>query len=143
VVLAGDSWSRLNQALAARGFRAGRTVGPAEPGDDLPDIAMFHTTGTPSVRLDVFVAKTDFERAVVDSARSAAVLGTHVRLARPEASIIYKLLAHRPKDVEDVEGIFQARRAAGDALDWTFLDRWAEEWGIGDRLAPYRARFAG
>jgi hypothetical protein len=64
-----------------------------------------------------------------------------VRLACPEASIVYKLLAARPRDVDDVEGILEARAAAGDALDWGFLDRWAEAWGIGHRLEPYRERF--
>jgi len=94
-----------------------------------------------SVRIDVFIAKTEFERTVIATARTAAVLGTTVRLARPEGSIIYKLLASRPKDLDDVEAIFAARRAAGDVLDWSFLDYWAAEWGIADRLAPYRAGF--
>jgi hypothetical protein len=66
-----------------------------------------------------------------------------VRLARPEASIVYKLLAARPRDVDDVEGIFEARAAARDVLDWTFLDRWTDAWGITDRLEPYRCRFKG
>jgi hypothetical protein len=44
-------------------------------------------------------------------------------------------------DVDDVESILEARAAAGDTLDWSFLDRWAEAWGIEDRLEPYRERF--
>ncbi len=42
---------------------------------------------------------------------------------------------------EAVESIFEARAAAGDPLDWGFLDHWAEAWGISDRLEPYRVRF--
>jgi hypothetical protein len=49
--------------------------------------------------------------------------------------------AARPRDVDDVESILEARAAAGDTLDWSFLDRWAEAWGIEDRLEPYRERF--
>ena len=141
VVLAGDEWDDLTDGFRRRGFRAGRVVGPTEPSDTLPDISVFHSPGDRPVRIDVFIAKTDFERTVIETARSASVLGTTVRLARPEGSIIYKLLARRPKDLDDVEAIFEARRAAGDRLDWGFLDDWATEWGIVDRLAPYRARF--
>jgi hypothetical protein len=141
VVLAGNEWNRLTEALGQRGFRAGRVVGPSEPSDTLPDIGVFHGAGDPSVRVDVFIAKTEFERAIIETARTASVLGTTVRLARPEGSIIYKLLASRPKDLDDVEAIFEARRAAGDVLDWSFLDHWTGEWGIVDRLAPYRGRF--
>lgn len=141
VVLAGNEWQRWTEALRQRGFRAGRVVGPSEPSDTLPDISVFHGPGHPSVRIDVFIAKTEFERTVIATARTASVLGTTVRLARPEGSIIYKLLASRPKDLDDVAAIFAARRAAGDVLDWSFLDYWAAEWGIADRLAPYRAGF--
>ena len=78
---------------------------------------------------------------MIESARSTEVRGATVRLAAPEAAIVYKLLAQRPRDLDDVEGIFAARVSAGDALDWAFLDRWADEWGIADRLAPYRAQY--
>lgn len=142
VVLAGEDWNRLTEELRRRGFSPGRTVGPFDSSDALPDISSFGGPGDPSVRVDVFVAKTNFERAVIDTARTASVLGTTVRLARPEASIIYKLLASRPKDLADVEAIFEARQAAGDRLDWSFLERWAEDWEIAERLEPYRARFA-
>jgi hypothetical protein len=61
--------------------------------------------------------------------------------ARAEASIIYKLLAQRRRDLDDVEGIFEARQAAGERLDWQFLDEWAAAWGITDRLDPYRVKY--
>ena len=77
---------------------------------------------------------------MIDSARSTEVLGAIVRLAAPEAAIVYKLLS-QPRDLDDVESIFAARASAGDVLDWAFLDRGADEWGIADRLAPYRARY--
>jgi hypothetical protein len=64
-----------------------------------------------------------------------------VRLAAPEASIIYKLLARRPRDLDDVDGIFAARSAAGEGLNWEFLETWAGEWGIAKELEPYRSRY--
>ncbi len=64
-----------------------------------------------------------------------------MKVASPEASIIYKLLASRAKDLPDVDAIFEVRAATHERLDWTFLDHWAREWDIEDRLAPYRARY--
>ena len=139
VVLATDAWPRLVDALRRRDIVLTKRVGPAERTDALPDIAVFHTSGVPGIRIDI--AKTDFERSVVASARVATALDTQVQLARPEASIIYKLLAQRRRDLDDVDSIFEARQAAGDALDWEFLDHWAAEWGIADRLDSYKARF--
>lgn len=141
VVVAGSDWERIVGALARRGFRRGRSIGPADPADDLPDIAVFHSPGDPSIRIDVFIAKTAFEHEVVRSARTETALGVAVRLAKPEASIIYKLLARRPKDLEDVKGIFEVRSAAGTVLDWKFLERWAQEWGIEEHLERYRKEF--
>jgi hypothetical protein len=141
VVAVGTEWWRLASAFARRGFASIRQVGPADSADALPDIAMFRSGSGAGTRVDLFVAKTEFEAAVIDSARSMDVLGVRVQLASPEASIVYKLLARRPRDIDDVESIFEARAAANDALDWSFLDQWAGEWGIADRLAPYRARY--
>jgi hypothetical protein len=141
VVAVESEWEVLAKALEKRGIRPSKRVGPADPTDPLPDIAIFRSQGATGTRVDVFVAKTDFERAVIGCARTTEVLGGTVRLASPEASIVYKLLAARPRDVEDVESIFEARAAAGDALDWAFLDRWAEAWDIEDRLEPYGERF--
>lgn len=141
VVLAASGWERLVAALNARGIRRTKQIGPADSADALPDIVVFHTSPDPGMRVDIFIAKTEFERAVITSSRPATVLDLVVRLASPEASIIYKLLAQRRRDLDDVDSIFEARQAAAEALDWNFLSYWADEWGIGDRLAPYARRF--
>jgi hypothetical protein len=141
VVLAASGWDAFVDALSRRGINMTKQVGPIDPSHRLPDIAVFQTSGDRGIRVDVFIAKTAFEEAVVATARIATVLDLPVRLARPEASIIYKLLAQRRRDLDDVDGIFEVRQAANEALDWEFLDHWASEWHIVERLAPYRARF--
>ncbi|MFN8626676.1 MAG: nucleotidyltransferase [Candidatus Binatia bacterium] len=140
VVSATDGWDRVLAALARAGITPQTQIGPADSADSLPDVAVCFSGDAVPVRVDVFIAKTDFERAVVTTAREATVFGTAVNLARPEASIIYKLLAYRRRDVDDIESIFAARQAAGEALDWQFLDSWAAAWGITDRLEPYRPK---
>jgi hypothetical protein len=141
VVSTAGEWDRFAAALAQRGFHERKRIGPQDTADSLPDIAVFYSSGDRPVRVDVFVAKTDFEQAVVATAREATVLTALVRLARPEASVIYKLLAQRRRDLDDVDGIFEARQAAGERLDWQFLETWAAAWGIADRLEPYRAKY--
>jgi hypothetical protein len=140
LVIVASGWERVVDALRRREMILTKHIGPAEHSDELPDVAVFHTMHKPSIRIDIFIAKTEFENAVIATAREATVLGLSVRLASPEASIIYKLLAQRRRDLDDVDSIFAARQAAGERLDWPFLEHWATEWGITERLAPYRDR---
>lgn len=140
VVLAESGWSRLVAEMESAGFEIQRSVA-SDPADPLPDIVFFQSPSAATVRVDVFLAKTEFERVVIETCRVTRVLEREIPIARPEASIIYKLIASRPKDLDDVEGIFAARRAAGDTLDWDFLDHWAAEWGIAEKLSPFADRF--
>jgi hypothetical protein len=131
----------IDAGLKSLGYRRGRDTSPADPQDPLPDMATYWSPHETSVRLDFFIAKTPFEQEVIGRARRATVLGVEATVAPPEASIIYKLIAHRGRDIEDVQNIFDNRRAAGEALDWEFLDRWAREWQVEDGLAPYREKY--
>lgn len=128
----------LHSELVAAGFQRGADINPAN--ERVPDVAVYWSGDPTPVRLDLFVAKTQFEREVIARSRRTAIAGEEASLASPEAAIIYKLIAARHKDLEDVENILDARRAAGEALDWEFLDRWAREWEIEAAIAPYRAR---
>jgi len=138
VVLREGDWERLDQAFRDAGFQPGRHQGPVEPSDRMPDPACYWLG---PVRIDVFIAKTAFEQAAVESGRPTQVQGFEQLVVSPEASIVYKVLAHRAKDLLDVASIFEARKIAGDALDWSFIDHWCAEWGITDRLAPWRAQY--
>jgi hypothetical protein len=136
-----EAFRALDAEFRRRGWTPGKAVGPADRSDELPDMLAFWTGASPPVRIDVFIAKLEFERQVIARARSSTIFGERVPVAEPEASIVYKLLASRGRDLDDVNSIFENRRAAGEALDWDFLDHWASEWEITDRLAPYRAKY--
>ncbi len=141
VILADEAvFAGVEARLEEAGFVRGGDVGPSDPGESLPDIAVFWSAHDTAVRLDVFIAKTPFEEEVVATARSASVLGTPARLASPEAVIVYKLLAGRRKDLDDVEAVLDGCEAAGEPLDWAFLDRWAAAWEIEERLDALRGR---
>ncbi len=139
VVTSDAAFAGLREALVREGFEQGAGVGPADPADTLPDIAVFWAGKGPATRVDVFVAKLGFEREVVEQARQATIFGEVVPVARPEAMLVYKLLASRPKDLLDVDGMLETRRTAGWALDWALAERWAESWGIADQVRALRA----
>lgn len=130
----------LRDALVAAGFQEGAGVGPSDAGDPLPDIAVFWAGAKPATRVDVFIAKLDFEKEVVASAITARMFGVDVPIARPEAMLVYKLLASRAKDLIDVDAILEGRSLAGVAIDWDLARRWAAVWGIEAKLDALKTR---
>lgn len=141
VLVTEAEWPAVERAIEAAGFKSGPPLVPGGAGEALPDIAQFWSSNGGAVAVDLFIAKTEFEREVLATCVRASLLGMEVPLARPEASIIYKLISYRPHDQSDVEAIFVGRSKAGVELDWSFLDKWSAEWGVTERLAPFRARF--
>lgn len=131
---------RLRPCLEHLGFSAGAPV-TSEPGESVPDISVFWSGHRPSVRVDVFHAKTDFEREALRLAVPAEVAGRRVRVATAEAVIVYKVLASRAKDELDLRAVFEAAAASKRSLDWASVARWCDEWGIADKLAPWRHEF--
>lgn len=122
----------LRAIFARLGYREGRAVGdPMEP-----DFTQFWSPG--GVRVDLFFARTDFEREALALAVDITLVARPARIVSAESSIVYKLIAHRPRDLEDVEAILVARSAS---LDWERIERWSKEWELETWLAPFRARF--
>lgn len=70
--------------------------------------------------LDVVLAGSGLEDEFLDRARAVDIGGTTVPLIDPEDLIIAKVLAGRPKDVEDARGLWRLR---GSDLDVTRIRR--------------------
>ena len=79
-------------------------------------------TSPDGMHLGVYVAQTEFEHEVL-SRRS--VDGS----ASVEDPIIYKLIAWRPQDRDDIAQIL----ATGPDLDTKHVVRWAERWEVSER----------
>jgi hypothetical protein len=62
-------------------------------------------------------------QAVLDHAVTRRILGRPVRVADAEGTILMKLVAFRPEDRRDVEGIAAASRM----IDWVFIRRELEQ----------------
>jgi len=123
---------RLKDVLGDAGYRVIR-----EHGVDVasgPDFVRFVSRGE-GITLEVQTAKTEFQR---ESLRRAAASGAVPRIATPEDLIVMKLIANRPKDQIDLQGLGQL-----DGLDWAYVERWAAEWDVSDRLRALRGVAAG
>ena len=120
--------ARVREVLATRGY----TV-VIEHGGDLPsgpDFVRF-TSADRIVTLEIQTAKTAFQREAI----ARAVARDDLRVATPEDLIVFKLIANRSKDRIDLEGL-----VALGGLDWTYVDRWAQAWGVHDELERLRSR---
>ena len=119
--------TRLERTLIAEGWSVGRTHGAEQPSG--PDFVRF-VSSDGVMTLEIQTAKTDFQREVV---RRAAVTDDGVRVASPEDLIVLKLIANRPKDQVDLLAL-----VALTDLDWAYVERWADAWGVRDVLERLR-----
>jgi hypothetical protein len=81
--------------------------------------------------IEVQTAKTRYQHDVEQRAAPAG----GVRVASPEDLIVLKLIADRPKDQEDLRGL-----ARLPSIDWSYVERCAEEWRVQGRLLRLRAQ---
>ena len=131
VGLNAESAGALARELERAGFSRARSHGDAAPSG--PDFVRYVSTSA-SLTIEFQSAKTPFQREVVRRARTAA---DGARIGTPEDLIVLKLIADRPKDQVDLLGL-----AALPRLDWSYVERWAREWEVEDRLRALRERAA-
>lgn len=109
--------------LEEQGYKAEFVDGSGSTG---PDFLRFTAEGEDALLLEIQIAKTEFQLEVV---RRAAVGDSGVRISTPEDLIIMKLIAYRPKDRIDLEGLIRL-----PDLDWPYIEKWAGEWDVLERL---------
>jgi len=130
-------------ALLALGFSPAR-IQQADPADAAPDMLIFRSAAEAGLRqVDFLVAKTVFEGEVLRRAVLVEVAGRLVPVATPEDVVIYKLIANRPRDRDDAEAVARTEARAGRNLDWNYVARWVEEWGVRERFEALRLRLEG
>lgn len=123
-----DRMAQVRQVLARHNYVAEGEQGAEQPSG--PDFIRFREASD-SVLLEIQIAKTDYQSEVV---RRAQTGDDGIRIATPEDLIIMKLIAYRPKDRIDLEGLVRLPQ-----LDWRYIEHWAGEWGVSDRLTEQRA----
>mgnify|MGYP003393186576 CR=1 FL=1 len=68
------------------------------------------------VPIDVSLAWLPFEEEAIAAAEVREVAGVRTRVARPEDLVIYKMVAARPRDLDDIEHLLRATKAAAASL---------------------------
>jgi predicted nucleotidyltransferase len=130
--------AEIEEALAALGFRCVRRQ-QVDAADELADILIFRREEGDPRQVDLLVAKSDFEASALSRATAVDVGSLTLPVVTVEDLIVYKLIADRPRDREDIRAVLATQERAGRAIDWSHLERWCEFWGIGDRLARLRS----
>ncbi len=123
----GDA-ERLKTVLGLAGYSVVREHGTDLPSG--PDFVRFRSRDE-TVTLEVQTAKTEFQREAI---RRAIAVADAPRVATAEDLIVFKLIASRPKDRIDLEGLVRL-----PGLDWPYVERWAAEWDVLGMLRQLRA----
>jgi hypothetical protein len=77
-----------------------------------------------SVPVDLIFAALPYEEDAIARARPIRVSDGTVPICSPEDLILHKIVSQRPRDHEDIEGVFRYRHAE---LDYGYLDPRVEE----------------
>ncbi len=80
-------------------------------------------------KVDLIAAETPFQHNALDRAVDGVITAEDV--------IVFKLLAWRPRDRDDIASILEA----GQQLDEAYIERWAGEWEVTDRWEEAKRSF--
>lgn len=110
-----------------------------DPADFVPKTSVLPCLDSPSgIRIDFIFSFSPYEKEALGRARPVKVGATEVRFASPEDLVIHKIVAGRPRDLEDVKGIL----AKNPGIDEQYVRRWLEEF-TKSLAEPMLARFEG
>jgi hypothetical protein len=117
-----DLLASAERTLESVGYRLVRRQ-QADPRDALPDLLIFRSESSFPRQVDFLVAKTEFEEQVLRRALPVEISRQSVRVATPEDLIVYKLLANRPRDLDDVDAIVLTQERGPRRIDWAHVER--------------------
>lgn len=77
------------------------------------------------IRVDFIFSATEYERRAISRSQPVELGGASVRFAAIEDVVVHKLVAGRPRDLEDARGIV----AKNPGLDRGYVERWLVAFG--------------
>jgi hypothetical protein len=111
VVAAGLDVDRLTDVLAAHGIRGRIPDASGFAAAHQVFLATHEPSGTP---VDISLAWLPFEEEALGTSVSCNYAGVAIRIPRPEDLVVYKLVASRPRDLDDAEGLLLLHGAGMD-----------------------------
>lgn len=134
-----DTVAAFIKAMRGRGFEA--VFDDPEFVERTRVIPFIH--GSSGMPLDVVIAGPGLEEEFLGRAISVDIRGTSVPVISPEDLIVTKILAGRPKDIEDIRGVIHERRPSLDVRRIRELLKLLEEaLGRGDLLPVFDKEYA-
>ena len=79
------------------------------------------------IRVYVIFSFSEYEREAIKRARLVEVDGVNIRFASPEDLIIHKIIAGRPRDLEDIRTILNVV----EKIDTRYIEKWLKFLGEG------------
>jgi hypothetical protein len=83
-----------------------------------------------SLDVDLFLAESQFQKAVMDRRIKVEAEGRTIWLVSPEDLVLLKLLAGRPRDLGDVTDVLFMQ----GKLDTKYMRHWADDLGVTEEL---------
>lgn len=78
-------------------------------------------------RVDVIFSDTPYEKAAIGRGIQKSIAGTSVRFIAAEDLLIHKLVAGRPRDVEDAQGVWERNKKT---LDTGYIEKWLKQFAM-------------
>lgn len=127
-ILAEQEWEAALAAAPAYGIVA-RIAEPLEFARRARVLLLRHTKS--AIDIDVILGSLPFERSAVEHGRNYSIGGVSVRLPQIEDLLIMKAVAHRPQDMQDIEGLLDAHPDA----DVETVRRWVREFAAATTMS--------
>jgi len=77
------------------------------------------------IRIDLVFSLSGYERQAIERAKTVSIGGVGVRFASLEDLIVQKVVAGRPRDLDDAEKVI----AKNPGFDRAYVERWLQEFG--------------
>lgn len=116
-------WGELAAAAPQYGF-AFRTSDPLAFAAESRVLLLVHQPS--GIEVDVTFGALPLEAAIIERAIAVEIRGLSLPIAKPEDLVIMKLVAHRPRDLADVESVLDAQPALDVAAIRRTLQEFAE-----------------
>jgi Nucleotidyl transferase of unknown function (DUF2204) len=133
-ILPEERWATAMDAAAAFGI-VPRIDNPLDFARRSRVLLLKH--GASGIDIDVTFGGLPFEQTAVENSDRHDIGGLTVKLPRVEDLLIMKAIAHRPKDLQDIEGLLKAHPDA----DVNRVRQWVREFavatGMGDMLEEF------
>lgn len=124
-VTLGVDIDRLEDVLRAIG--AAKLTPLVEPGAFVKDTNVLPCqSGDSGIRVDLIFSFSPFERQAIDRAVSRRLGSLDVRFVSVEDLIVQKLVAGRPRDLDDAENVL----LKNPGLDRTHVEHWLRAFGL-------------